>query len=617
MRLLIAFLSLLIACGDDSKPAEKPLAGAAKPTKESPTKIGQKSVGEDPYFVDEAAMRGVDQLNRTGKEGKKDFIMSAVGPGAAIFDANGDGLLDIYLPNGSRLMPPKFEKLYEGADRPRNSLYIQQKDGRFLDEAKARGVDCDRWGFGATAADVDNDGDQDLLVANLFLNRLYLNDGTGNFRDVAVEAGVAGKKAEWSSCIAVGDFNLDGIPDLYVTNYADMFEWMRTSKMIVRNSKGDILKSAVCPWQKLEVYCGPRSLPAQQDYLYLGRGLKDGVPQYEDVTKAAGIRRPGKSGTRHGPAWGFQVLIADFNHDRLPDIFVANDSSPSFYFENKGDGTFVECAGQRGVAFSSMGDELAGMGADMGDINRDGNFDIIKTNFSLQTYNLYIAEWFKERIDWVEYSMRSGVDKAVWSSLGWGALLADVDNDGDADMFFANGHVYPEVDSVPQLGMKFKQNNQLFLNRLVETGRLQVREVTTSAGPGFAIVESSRGASLGDLDNDGDLDYVIVNLNARPNLLYNVRGNKQGHWLRLRLVGDPTKKTTRDAYGAIVQVDSGAGTQYFQNVRARGFLGSSDPRMHVGLGKNPGNVKVTVTWPDGGTSVVETTDVDREILVGQ
>ena len=622
MRPLIAVLVLVTACGKDPKPEP---AGGNPPTKTVEKETAQKPAEKPapmPWFVDEAKKRGVNQLNRTGKEGKKDFIMSAVGPGAALFDADGDGRLDIYIPNGNRLMPPRFDTLYEGEDRPRNALYMQQEDGTFVDQATERGVNCDRWGFGATAADVDNDGDQDLLVANLFFNRLYLNDGTGKFRDVAVEAGVAGEKVEWSTCIAVGDVNSDGIPDLYVANYADMFEWMRTNDMIVRKPNGEIVKAAVCPWQKLEVYCGPRGLPAQQDHLYLGRGLKDGIPQYEEVTKASGILRPGKSETRHGPAWGFQVLIADFNHDKKPDIFVSNDSAPSHYFENRGaaDGaevTFEECAGQRGVAFSSMGDKLAGMGADIGDINRDGHFDMIKTNFSLQTYNLYIAEWFKGRMDWVEYSMRTGVDKAVWSSLGWGAILADIDHDGDLDIYFANGHVYPEVDSVPQLGMKFKQNNQLFLNRLVEEGKLKVDEVSTEAGPGLAIVESSRGSSSGDLDNDGDIDYVIVNLNGMPNLLYNQRGSEQGRWLLIDLVGDVKKKSTRDAYGAIVKVESGAGTQYLQNVRARGFLGSCDPRLHVGLGQKPGEVTITVTWPDGSESVVKTSDVDRVVQIKQ
>ena len=383
-----------------------------------------------------------------------------------------------------------------------------------------------------------------------------------------------------------------------------------------RDAKGRVT-DASCLWQKLRVYCGPKGLPAQQDYLLLGKGSKDGVPRFEDVSKKSGIYRPGKIYSREGPGFGFQVLIADMNHDRYPDIFVANDTTPSFYFENKGDGTFHECAEERGIAFSDMGTELAGMGADLGDLNRDGHFDMIKTNFALQTFNLYVAEWFKGRMDWREWSMRTGMDKEVWTALGWSALMFDFDHDGDLDIFFANGHVFPEVDQVPSLNMSFKQYNQLFRNQLVEKGKLSVEHIAQDAGPAFALKEASRGASLADLDEDGDEDIIVVNLNARPNVYINTRGNKQGHWLLLRLYGNPAKKVTRDALHTLIRVDSGAGTQYFQILRGRGFIGTSDPRRHVGLGKNPGKVTIEITWPNGDKQKLETTEVDRVISITQ
>ncbi|MEM8884990.1 MAG: CRTAC1 family protein [Planctomycetota bacterium] len=616
---LLAFLFLFNQCGEASE-SDAPGPQAA-PQKSEPVKVADTpKVAEGPHFVDIAKELGLTRINSTGEEGKKQFIMSAIGPGAALFDADGDGRLDIYVPDGTKLMPPFYESLYDGPDRPRNALYMQQPDGTFRNEAKERGVDCDRWGFGATAADVDNDGDPDLLVANFSQNRLYLNDGKGRFRDVAELAGIAGVANKWSTCIAVGDLNLDGLPDLYVANYADMFKWIRESDSVRRNERREVIDAATCDWHRLEVYCGPKGLPRQQDHLYYGTGVVDGVPRFEEVTKQAGVARPGTGQTRMAPGYGFQVLIGDLSADGWPDIFVSNDSTYSYYFENKGDGTFHECGEERGIAASAGGDDLAGMGADFGDINRDGYFDIIKTNFALETFNLYIADLFKGRMDWIENSMRSGMDKDVHAALGWGALLFDYDHDGDLDIFFANGHVYPEVDQVPDLGTRFKQYNQLFRNMTVENGagsRLRVKHMTQNAGPGFQVLESTRGASFGDLDEDGDLDLVLLNLNAPPTVLRNERGSKQGHWLHLRLIGDPKRGVTRDAYHTLVKVENAAGTQYFQANRARGFLGSCDPRLHVGLGKSKGKVKLTITWPNKEVQVIETEELNRVLEVRQ
>jgi hypothetical protein len=208
------------------------------------------------------------------------------------------------------------------------------------------------------------------------------------------------------------------------------------------------------------------------------------------------------------------------------------------------------------------------------------------------------------------------MDKEVWTALGWGALLFDFDHDGDLDIFFANGHVFPEVDSVPSLNMTFKQYNQLFRNNLIEKGKLDVAYVR-DAGPAFSLREASRGASLGDLDEDGDLDIVVVNLNAKPNVYMNARGNRQGHHINLRLFGNPEKGVTRDALHTLVTVDSAVGTQYFQIARGRGFIGTSDPRLHVGLGKTKGPVKIEITWPNGETQAVETDELDRTLEIRQ
>jgi hypothetical protein len=257
------------------------------------------------------------------------------------------------------------------------------------------------------------------------------------------------------------------------------------------------------------------------------------------------------------------------------------------------------------------------MGADMGDLNGDGHADLLKTNFALQTYNVYIGEPFKGTMYWQEWSASTGLRETVFASLGWGALCFDYDNDGDPDVFFANGHVYPEVDTVVELGARFKQRNHLIRNEFVPTGKLKLRDVTAEAGPGLEIVESSRGSAYFDADNDGDLDLVVVDMNTTPSLLVNQRGNTNGHWIKLLLIGNPARKVTRDAIHAKVKVTSATGTQFRQVVRGQGFLGSCDPRMHIGLGREPGPVRIEITWPDGARQVVETTEVDRLLEIRQ
>jgi hypothetical protein len=613
---LIALLLVTCAgCGDDGQKSEnvrpKPAAnGGAKPPAESDAE------DPGPWFVDEAQQRGITMLNRTGHPGRKEFIMSAVGPGVAVFDANGDGLLDVYVPNGNWLLGAHRDTFYTGDDRPRNALYIQRPDHTFADEAAERGVDHDGWAFGASAADLDNDGDQDLVVANLNVNCLYMNDGTGRFTEIAVAAGVAGRKVDWSTGIAVGDYDKDGLPDLYIANYADLFEWMKIAPEVKRGLQGEIIDAAVCEWQGLRVYCGPLGLPPQQDYLFRNLGGKDGELKFENVTKKSGIWREGEE----TPLYGFQVIFTDLNRDGWPDIYVANDSVPSFFFVSEQGQRFVEAGMRYNIAVDDMGDDMAGMGAFSVDMNGDGYPDVHKTNFSLQTNNLYISEPFEGRVTFRDYSARTGIKQVVFPDLGWAVLAFDFDHDGDRDIFYANGHVYPEVDSkaAERLETSFEQINQMFRNDSVgET--LRFTKVTEKLGPGFAIQKSSRGAALLDFDNDGDLDIVINNLNARPNLLVNKRGSKAGHWLQLRLVGDPAKGTNREGLGATVWIDAGGRRQFCEAIRGQGFLGCSDPRLHVGLGDHDGPVTVEITWPNSENAVQKVTidKVDRTVEIKQ
>jgi hypothetical protein len=610
--LLVLGLSLAVGggCGSEGDPPAEP---GAKPV------AGAKKIEAEPWFVNEAEARGIDMLNRTGVPRKKETIMGSVGPGAAVFDANGDGRLDIYVPNGNWLVGPQRDQFYEGEDRPRNALYIQRSDGTFEDEAASRGVNDDAWSFGACAADLDNDGDQDLIVTNLGPNRLYVNDGTGRFTDIAVEAGVAGVptrgKWEWSTGIGCGDYDRDGRLDIYISNYSDLFAWMRTDTRIKRSPDGAIVKANVCVWQRLEVYCGPQGIPGQQDHLYRNAGGTDGALVFEDVTKPAKIWRTEKDG---GPLYGFQVVFADLNLDGWPDIYIANDSVPSFFFQSNGDGTFRECAGEYGISVGMNGEDMAGMGVEVTDINDDGWPDILKTNFALETNNIYISEPFGGKMAFRDFSVRAGVKQKVFTDLGWAVLCFDYDHDGDCDLLFSNGHVYPEVDrpEARALNTSFAQYNKVFRNDS-RGGKLRFEEISRQLGPGLAVKKASRGASLIDFDDDGDLDILIVNLNSTPDLLVNRRGNRSGHWLMLKLVGNPKKKSNLEAIGTKLRVQVGDRTRYMETKRGQGFLGCHDPRIHIGLGDHDGPVSLEITWPNGDREKRTLDRVDRVVEISQ
>jgi len=603
---------LLAACGGDDVPSPGP----------SPIPAQAAPADEAPWFTEEAAERGITLLNGSGKLRQKELIMETVGPGTAIFDANGDGLLDAYIPNGNWLVGEFRDEFYRGEDRPRSALYIQQPGGTFRNEARERGVEDDAWSFGACAADLDNDGDTDLIVSNLGPNRLYVNDGTGHFTDIAEKAGISGPTErgqwEWSTGIAVGDYDRDGILDVYIANYADLFKWMREAPEVKRRPDGSIVDARVCTWQHLLVYCGPMGLPGQQDHLLRGLGGRDGALRFEDRTRESGVWRTKEEG---GPLYGFQALFTDLNNDGWPDIYVANDSVPSLFFLNRHDGTFRECAEELGIALSDTGQDLAGMGAMTVDINGDGWLDVFKTNFAFQTNNVYMAEPVTGAggavtLSFRDHSLWNGIKADVYADLSWAVLVFDFDHDMDQDIFYSNGHVYPEVDTVPALGTSFDQFNKLFRN-VQRGGEVRFERVGREAGPGFEVKKASRGASLWDFDNDGDMDILVINLNNTPDLLVNQRGNRSGHWLELKLTGNVAKKSNRDAVGSRVRVTVAGKTQVFETKRGEGFLGNNDPRVHVGLGPNTGPVDVEITWPNGDTTRQTVDTVDREVAVEQ
>ena len=518
-------------------------------------------------LTDVSAASGIDLVNVSGGA-TKDYIVDANGNGAALVDYDNDGDLDALLVNGSMR-----DHLARGGD-PMVALYRNDGSGRFTDVTTASGFNRNGWGMGVCAADVDNDGFTDVYVTAFGPDVLWRNTGTGTFTDMTRRAGLGDPR--WSTSCAFNDYDHDGFVDLYVANYVKFSGTSIPSRAATAN----------CRFMATDVFCGPNRLPGEADVLYRNNG--DGT--FTDVTARTGILDPGY--------YGFGVVFADLTGDGWPDIYVANDSVPNLFFRNTGKGTFVEDGLLAGVAVSGDGRPQAGMGVDAGDYNGDGLPDLVVTNFSHDYNTLYEngpPGVFTDR------SYAAGVAVTAGPYLGWGVKLVDLDNDGRLDLFIANGHVYPDVDG-RGLGTSYKQRKQVFMN----DGR-RFRDATGAIGGGLLVDRSSRGAAFGDIDNDGDIDALVVNMNDRPTLLRNdtPRGN---HWLTLRLIGGPSN---RDGLGARVTIDAGGRKQLFE-VRSDGsYLSHSDMRVHAGLGAAARAARVEIRWPSGRVESVPNVAADR------
>jgi hypothetical protein len=506
-------------------------------------------------LTDVSTASGIDLVNVSGGPAK-DYIVDANGNGAALFDYDNDGDLDALLVNGSTR-----ERLARGGD-PMVALYRNDGAGHFTDVTSASGFTRTGWGMGVCTADIDNDGFTDVYVTAFGPDVLWRNSGSGTFTDVTKRAGVGDPR--WSTSCAFNDYDHDGFVDLYVANYVKFDGTSIPSRAATAN----------CRFMATDVFCGPNRLPGEADVLYRNNG--DGT--FTDVTVRAGIVDPGY--------YGFGVVFADLTGDGWPDIYVANDSVPNLFFRNTGKGAFVEDGLLAGVSVSGDGRPQAGMGVDAGDYNGDGLPDLVVTNFSHDYNTLY--EQGPPGV-FTDRSYAAGVAVTAGPYLGWGVKLVDLDNDGRLDLFVANGHVYPDVDG-RGLGTSYKQRKQVFMNE----GR-RFRDATATIGGGLLAERSSRGAAFGDIDNDGDIDVLVVNMNDRPTLLRNdtPRGN---HWLTLRLIGGPSN---RDGLGARVTIEAGGRKQVFE-VRSDGsYLSHSDTRVHAGLGAVARAARVEIKWPSG------------------
>jgi enediyne biosynthesis protein E4 len=501
---------------------------------------------------------GVNAVTVFGGKSSNRYLLETTGCGVALLDYDNDGRIDLFFVNGTTLEGfPKGEE-------PRPHLYRNKADGSFEDVTEAAGL-RNQWGWGqaACAGDYDNDGNIDLFVTYYGHNRLFHNTGRGRFEDVTDRAGVANPSTRWGTGCAFLDYDRDGLLDLFVANYIDL-----------DLATAPTPDSGVCRWKGVPVACGPPGLKGGKNVLFHNRG--DGT--FADVSESSGILKA--NGT-----YGLGVATLDFDNDGWTDIYVANDSNPSALYRNRHDGTFEDIGVRAGCAYSQDGKPQAGMGVGVGDFDRNGWLDILKTNFAGDTTSLYAntGGGFCE-----DRTFDSGLGlNSRW--LGWGAGFADFDNDGWLDIFLTNGHVYPEVRGI-RTESGYEQRKVIYRN--VE-GRFE--DVSEQLGPPATTPKAGRGTAFGDVDNNGTVDVVINNVHDVPDVFLTTAPADR-HWLEVRLVG---RQSNRSAIGARLRFVTGNVVQLREVGGGGSYLSQNDLRAHVGLGASVQVDRLEVRWPNG------------------
>ncbi len=510
-------------------------------------------------FVDTAQAAGLRAPTIYGEVSHKDYILEAIGCGCAFVNYDNDGWMDIFILSGQRMSdtPPGTT----------NRLYKNNRDGTFTDVTREAGLEHTGWACGVCVGDYNNDGFEDLFVTYWGQNKLYRNKGDGTFADATEQAGLLYEgKTRWGAGCTFVDYNRDGHLDLFVSNYID-FALENVPKPGANVN---------CNFHNIPVNCGPRGLPYGRHWLYRNKG--DGT--FTDVSDAAGISKVKET-------YGMTVVAADFDDDGWPDIYVACDSVPSLLFMNNHDGTFREEALARGAALSDDGVEQAGMGVGVGSLDGSGRLDVFKTHFTDDTSVLY-RNLGKGSFDDATAAARLAVETRF---TGWGAGIADLDNDGNPDILLVTGSVYPEV-AAKLPAYPDKTPRMVFRNE----GDGRFDELIEEAGPGIAAPHCSRGCAFGDFDNDGDVDVLVVNLNEPPSLLRNdLPAGPAAHWIKVKLIG---RKSNRSAIGARVTAKYAGKQQAQEVVSQSSFFSSNDPRLHFGLGRAAA-VDLAVRWPSG------------------
>lgn len=512
-------------------------------------------------FVNIAREAGLRAKTTFGGEKRNTYLLETTGCGAAFFDFDHDGWLDIFLANGTT-----FDGKYPPGQAPVCRLYKNNRDGTFTDITLKSGIARTGWGQGCCAGDYDNDGWDDLFVTYWGECALFHNNGNGTFTDVARNAGVTTAvpgRRRWNTGCAFVDYDRDGHLDLFVANYIDF-----DPKTAPRPESGP------CLYKGLTVACGPPGLQGGRNILFHNNG--DGT--FRDVSEQSGILKTQST-------YGLGVLVCDFDNDGWPDIYVADDSSSSALYKNNHDGTFTDIGIESGVAYSSDGKSQAGMGVDAADYDGDGLFDIIKTNFAGDTSTLYRNTG---NLTFDDQTFQAGLGKNT-RFLGWGAGFIDYDNDGWPDIFISDGHVYPEVRET-SLESGYRERKVVYHN----LGNRKFEDVSMDLGPGIVEQVAGRGCAFGDFDNDGDIDIVVNCTNDVPQLL-RCDSKLANNWIKIKLVG---VKSNRSAIGARVYCRTTVHNQ-MQEVRSGGsYISQSDLRLHFGLA-GAKECALEVRWPTG------------------
>jgi hypothetical protein len=532
-------------------------------------------------FQNVAAAAGLTRWHHTAGTPAKRLILEAKGPGVCLLDYDNDGWLDIYLVNGST-----YDALAGKATPPHAALFHNNHDGTFTEVTNAAGVANDRWGYGCATGDYDNDGWPDLYVTNYGKNRLYHNNHDGTFTDAAEKAGVG--IGTWSTGATFGDYDGDGRLDLFVDGYI---------RLDLSNPPVSGSKSAnfyFCQFRGVPVMCGPRGLQGEQDHLFHNSG--DGT--FTDVSKKLGVDdSPGY--------YGLGALFVDVNGDGKPDLLVANDSTPNYLYMNKGDGTFEDQSYESGYAVNGSGREVANMGIAVGDYMNNGRLSIVNTTFA-DDYNVLFQN--DGTGSFTDVSYEAGIAQASIPFVGFADGFLDYDNDGWKDLLIVNGHVYPEADQHPEAGSSYAQRPLLYHN--LKNGKFDL--IPAVEGTGLATVSVGRGAAFGDIFNDGKIDVVINNMDGVPVLLRNVSPDHH-HWVELKLIGGA--KSPRDAVGATVYLTGGGVRQRGDVLSGGSYLSSNDLRVHFGLGDASAVDAVEIRWPSGRVEKIKVPGLDRILTV--
>jgi hypothetical protein len=550
-----------------AEPVAESIAGIAGTELVSTRFVTSRPQDPSPFrFAEIARQAGIDFVHFSGMTDER-YAPTANGSGVAIFDYDNDGKQDLYFATGM-LLPP------ETARQGTNRLYKNLGNNHFQDVTQDSTLAFAGYCHGIVVGDIDNDGDQDVFLCNYGTNVLMINNGNGKFKDISETAGIGG--FNWSTGGAFLDYDNDGDLDLYVTNYG---QWKIPEDV------------QVCGKASVRTYCIPTAIKPARHILYRNNGNLT----FTDVTQAAGVART--------DGRGFGVVATDLNGDGRIDLYVANDMCPNFLFLNRGNGKFEDVTESSGAGYDARGKTRAGMGVDAEDVDGDGRPDLFVTNYWNEPNSLFMNlgdGMFEDRTP----TSGMSTDSTPW--VGWGCVLADVDNDGWPDCFVSNGHVDNNLDL---LGYNSPYAQPPLLHRNLE-GR-GFRLATRDAGPYFDQHHVGRGVAFGDLDEDGDIDIVVNHKDGAPALLRNdtPSGN---HWIRLSLVGT---LSNRDAVGAVVNVELKSRTLVRQRKGGASLESAHDPRLLIGIGRETEARKVTVRWPSGRVAVAEHLAADQSYLV--